>query len=118
MSYFITGTNLLTQYFNTSGAAANNVTPLNIQSRPVLIASVEITEVSGGTPLLTLVCYDSDNALTYYKRNALAMTAKQTVVFDEPFVLLKGWELRVTVSTGTCSVLVNYFSPNAAGARY
>lgn len=115
MSYFITGTNLLTDYFNTVGATANNVTPRNISNRPVTIASVEITEVSGGTPNLTIACYDPINLITYYKRNVVAMTAKQTVAYTEPFVLLKGWQLQVTISAGTASVLVNYFNPNAAG---
>jgi hypothetical protein len=117
MSYFITGTTLLTDYFNTVGATANDVTPRNINNRPVTIASIEVTEVSGGTPNLTIACYDPINAITYYKRNLGAMTARQTIVYDEPFVLIKGWELRVTVSAGTCSVIVNYFSPNATGVR-
>lgn len=115
MSYFITGTTLLTEYFNTVGAAANNVTPRNIGNRPVTIASVEVTEVSGGTPNLTIVCYDPINLISYYKRNLVAMTAKQNIAYTEPFVLLKGWQLQVTLSSGTASVLVNYFNPNAAG---
>ena len=113
MSYFITGSNLLTAYFNTAGTGVNDVTP-SVQGRAVVIASIEVTEVSGGTPNVTIAIYDPKTPATYYKRNALAVTAKSTTVYNEPFTLPNNWELRVTVSSGICSVLVNYFNPSAA----
>lgn len=114
MSYFITGSNLLTHYVTTSGTTPNNVTP-DVQKRAVVIASIEATETGGLTPNLTIDIYDPKTPATYYKRNQFAMTARQTVAYEEPFWLPNGWQLRVTTSTGVLSVLVNYFNPNATG---
>jgi hypothetical protein len=116
VSYFITGSNLQTHYVNTVGATVNDITP-PVQGRAVVIGSVEFTEVSGGTPNVTLAIYDPKTPATYYKRNAAAVTANATVAYNEPFVLPNNWRLRITVSAGSCSVLVTYFSPNAAGQR-
>ena len=105
MSYFITGSNLLTRYVNTSGTSPVDVTP-EVQGRACVIASVEVTDIGGGTGNLTIDIYDPDTPATYFKRNALA-----------PFWLPPNWRLRVTLSAGTASVLVNYFNPNATGQR-
>lgn len=115
MSYFITGSNLLTNYVNIAVATPVEVQP-SVNSRPVVIASIEVTEIGGATPNLTIDVYDPNGATaTYYKRNALAMTAKQTVAYTEPFWVPNGWKVRVTLSSSTASVLVNYFNPNATG---
>lgn len=114
MSYFITGSNLLTHYINTVGTTVVDVTP-PVQGRPTVIASIECTEISNGTPNLTIAIYDPKTPAVYYKRNALAVTAKSTTVYSEPFVLPNNWTLGVTTSAGIMSVLVNYFSPNATG---
>lgn len=116
MSYFITGSNLLTRYVNTAGASAVDVTP-EVQGRGVVIAAIEVTEVGGGTGNLTIDIFDPDTPATYYKRNAQAVTAKQNIPYTEPFWLPPNWKLRVTLSAGTASVLVNYFNPNATGQR-
>ena len=116
MSYFITGTNLLTHYVTTAGASPVDVTP-DTQNRAMVIASIEVTEVGGGTGNLTIAIYDPVTPATYFKRNIQAMTANQTVIYNEPFWLPNGWKLRVTLSAGSASVLVNYFNPNATGQR-
>ena len=116
MSYFVTG-NVFTHYVNVVSATPVDVTP-NVLGKAVLIASIEVTEISGGTPNMTIDIFDPNGATaTYYKRNALAMTVRQNVVYPEPFWLPNGWQLRVTTSAGTVSVLVNYFDPNAASRR-
>jgi len=116
MSYFITGSNLLTRYVNTSGTSPVDVTP-EVQGRACVIASVEVTDIGGGTGNLTIDIYDPDTPATYFKRNALAVTPKQSIPYVEPFWLPPNWRLRVTLSAGTASVLVNYFNPNATGQR-
>ena len=116
LSYFITGSNLITHYVTTTGTGANDVTP-EVQGRAVVIASIEATETGGLTPNLTIDIFDPKTPATYYKRNQFAMTARQTITYDEPFWLPQGWQLRVTASAGVLSVLVNYFNPNATGQR-
>lgn len=105
---------LLTHFHNTTGTGANDVTPPNTGKRPILISTIEVTEAGGLTPNLTIVVYDPRNAASYFKANQRPMLARESVDFKE-VALPQGWQLLVTVSTGTCTVLVNYFDPNASG---
>lgn len=114
----VLGSGFLTEPFNiTSVGGLTDITPTNIGKRPVVIASVTVTEVSNGTPNLTLIVYDPKGLVSYYRRNAKPMAAKETFVDAEPFVLNQGWTLQVQVSSGSASVFVNYLNPNAAGVQ-
>jgi hypothetical protein len=57
------------------------------------------TEIAGATPTLTVDILKPD-ATVVYLRNALAMSARQTFIFNEGVLLLPGWKLRVTPSAG------------------
>lgn len=116
MISLVTASNLLTHYVTTSGTAPVDVTP-DVQKRAFVVDSIIVTDIGGGTGNLTIDIYDPVTPATYYKRNALAVTAKQTIAYTEPFWVPNGWKLRVTMSAGTASVLVNYFNPNATGVR-
>lgn len=56
------------------------------------------TEIAGSTPTLSIDILKPDSTVVYL-RNAKAMTAKETVVFNEGILLLPGWKLRVTAGT-------------------
>jgi lipoprotein-anchoring transpeptidase ErfK/SrfK len=68
-------------------------------------------EYSGGTPNLTVEIYDVGNAVSYYLGSggftwkAKALTALQSVLFDDGIVIPTGHQLRVTVSAAN-NVLV------------
>jgi hypothetical protein len=55
------------------------------------------TEIAGSTPTLTISILKPDSTVVYL-RNALAMTARQTFIFNEGVLLLPQWKLRVTAS--------------------
>jgi hypothetical protein len=57
----------------------------------------QCTEIAGSTPNLTIDILKPDSSVVYL-RNAVAMTAKQQVSFNEGILLLPGWKLRVTAS--------------------
>lgn len=116
MSYFITGTRILTAKFNTIGTAPFDVTPPN-NDRPVCVASVLVTERSGGTPNVTIDVLDTKSATVFTRKYTAAVPALSRVEDLEPLYLQQTERLRVTVSAGSCSVFVNYFDPNAAGTR-
>lgn len=56
----------------------------------------QVTEIAGGVATLTIDLYDGTTA--YFLRNALAMTAKGTYLFEAGIWLNRGWFLRVTTS--------------------
>jgi len=93
----------------------NTAVAVYTATKRTVITSLVITENFGSTPNLTVDRYDTANTTAYYLRNAQAVTAKQTVVFDEPMVLKPGWSLRVTSSdaAGKFDVMVTYLMPDA-----
>lgn len=56
------------------------------------------TEITGGTPTLTIEVYDASTTTSYYLRNAKAVTAKETVFFEAGIVLNPNEFLRITAS--------------------
>lgn len=115
MSYFITGSGLMTEYTKLTD---NALTDLLRDSRgqTTTVAGITCTETVGGTPVLTIAVHDPDDLVSYYLRNA-AMTANETYMFCEPVVVPGNWKLRVSSSAvgGGIDVLLNYFNPDAAG---
>lgn len=113
MSNFLLGGALHTIDFKITGNTATAV--FTARSRTV-ITSLVITENNGSTPNLTVDRYDTANTTAYYLRNALAVTAKQTVIFDEPMVLQTGWSIRVTSSdaSGRFDGTMTYIFPDAS----
>lgn len=61
-----------------------------------LVDWFQCTEIAGGTPNLTIELYDGTTS--YYLQNAVAMTAKQSILKTHGIALHKGWYLRVTAS--------------------
>lgn len=107
--------------YNVNGVLASTPTKLTDAtattvldtSKRTTVLSIICTEWGGNTPNLTIDLYDGTT--TIYLRNALAMTAKQTFVFNDEFVLAQNQVLRVTSSdaSGEVDVLVNYLNPDA-----
>lgn len=81
----------------------------------ITILSIEATETQGGTPTLTLDV--TDGTTTWFKRNASAMVAKETVAYDSIFVLDNGETLRATSSdaSGDIDVFVTYSAFDLVG---
>lgn len=63
----------------------------------VAVPWFQCTEMTGGTPSLTIDILKPDGTVVYL-RNAKAMTAKEEVLKDAGILLLPGWQLRVTAS--------------------
>lgn len=111
MSFTLTGGSILTKPTKLSTTSA---TVLYLASKRTVILSVFAVEVAAATPALTLDVYDDANTVAYRLRNALAMTAKQTFIFNEPFALQSGWSLRATASAADqIECFVTYMSPDA-----
>lgn len=110
MSFTLTGGFILTKAtkLTTTGA-----TVLYEAKKRTVIVSIIATEMAAGTPALTLELFDGTTS--YYLRNAFAMTAKQTLIFNEPFALQAGWFLRATAGAANqVDCLVTYMNPDAA----
>ena len=103
-----------TKDFKITGNAA---TAVFTATKRTVIVGLTITENAGSTPTLTVDRYDTANTTAYYMRNAGAVTAKQTITFDDqlPLVLHPGWSLRVTSSdvAGKFDGFVTYVLPDA-----
>lgn len=112
MAYFITGSGLITEYGKLTGSTP---TQIILRDSAVTVASIICTETAGGTPNLSIEVYSPADAASYFLRNAVAMTAKQTVTYAEPFVVQNGDYLRLTSSAalGSVDYFVNYFNPDA-----
>ena len=109
MSFTLTGGSILTRATKLTTTAA---TDLYVASKRTVILSVVATEIAGSGPNLTLELFDGTTS--YYLRNALAMTAKQSLILNEPFALQSGWALRATAGTANqIDCLVTYMSPDA-----
>lgn len=61
-----------------------------------LVDWFQCTEITGGTPQLTIELYDG--ATSYYLQKAVAMTPNQAILKTHGIALHKGWYLRVTAS--------------------
>ena len=117
MSFNITGGGILSK-----ATKLTATTPTDILDAPgrTTVLSIICTEIAAATPALTLALFDGTT--TYYLRNALAMTARQTFIFNEPLVLNAGWKLRATAGAANqIDVLVNYLNADktsqGAGVR-
>ena len=108
MTFNITGGGILTDAVKLTTTSDTDV--LAATGRTTVL-SIICTEIAGSTPTLTLALFDGTT--TYYLRNALAMTAKQTFIFNEPLVLNANWKLRATAGAANqIDVLVNYLNPD------
>lgn len=111
MSFTLTGGSILTKptILTTTGAT---VLYGGSGTKRTVILSVVAVEVAAATPTLTLDLFDGTTA--YRLRNALAMTAKQTFIFNEPIVLPVNWSLRATADTpNQIECFVTFMSPDA-----
>lgn len=95
----------------------NTATAVFTATKRTMITGLTITENNGSTPNLTVERYDTANTTAYYMRRTSAVTAGQTVTFDEqmPMVLHTGWSLRVTSSdaAGRFDGFMTYTFPDA-----
>jgi len=111
MSFTLTGGSILTKATKLTTTSATVLYGGSGIKRTVIL-SVIATEIAGATPTLTLELFDGTTS--YYLRNALAMTAKQTLIFNEPLALQSGWSLRATAGTANqIDCFVTYMSPDA-----
>lgn len=114
MSVTIGATSILTSYVKLTNNTATDVLP--DVSQAVVVLSIACHEIGGNTPNLTIEVYDPKApATSYYRRNAVAMAARQIVETDLPFTVPNGWELRVTSShaSGLVDVWVSYVVADA-----
>ncbi len=97
----------------------NSATAIFTATGATWIRSITAAERSGATPTLSIEKYDPVNAVSYYMRFAVSMTAGSLVVYNEPFSLPLGWQIRMT--SGNASGLVDwsitYEAPAAAKLR-
>lgn len=101
--------------FQFPGGAANHIKQIITGTSPTVIilgqgvgqyniAWFRCNEYAGGTPNLTVEIYDG--AVSYYLGSggftwvAKALTAKQSVLFDDGYVIPNGSSLRITSSVG------------------
>lgn len=80
-----------------------------------VIRSIQLCENAGSTPNLTIDIYDTDNAVAYLKRRAIAVTAGTEILYTNEFVLPQGWSIRGTSSdaAGKFDYCVSYDDPDA-----
>lgn len=116
MSSTLIGQGLITEYGNLTSSSP---TQIMLRDGAVLINSIICTEIAGGTPSLTVEVYSPSTASSYFLRNQTPLTAKQTVIYDEQFVIQNGDYLRLTSSAalGQVSFFVTYFNPDSAHQR-
>jgi hypothetical protein len=80
-------------------------------TRQTPVVWFQVNEISGGTPNLTVAVYNADTTTSYFLGtggstwNAKAMTAKQSVTFNEGIMLEKNEFLRVTISASAADVV-------------
>lgn len=88
------------------------------RSRTIML-SITMVETAGATPNLTLGIYDPASTNYYFLRSAVAMTAGQAFIFNEPFELPSGWSIYSTSSAagGGVDAHVSYINPVAAAGR-
>lgn len=110
MTYNVTGGTILGADANLSDNAATTI--LGPAKSNTIVLSVVCTETGGATPDLTVAKTNGVRTIRY--RNAKAMTARETVLFETPIQLRVGWYLQVTSSnaSGEVDVDVTYLDPN------
>ena len=114
MTYNITGGTILGADANLTDNAATTV--FGPVKSNTIVLSVVCTETGGATPNLTVA--KTNGVRTIHYRNAKAMTARETVLFETPIQLRVGWYLQVTSSnaSGQVDVDVTYLDPNKLSA--
>jgi hypothetical protein len=111
MSFTLTGGSILTKPTKLTATTATVLYGGSGTKRTVIVSVIAV-EVAGATPTLTLDLFDGTTA--YRLRNALAMTARQTFIFNEPIVLPVNWSLRATASAADqIECFVTFMSPDA-----
>jgi hypothetical protein len=109
MSFTLTGGSILTK---PTKLTATTATVLYAAEKRTVILSIIAVEVAGATPALTLDLFDGTTA--YRLRNAFAMAAKETFIFNEPITLNSGWSLRATASAADqIECFATFMSPDA-----
>jgi hypothetical protein len=110
----------VTSIFQFPGGAANSIRQIITATTPTIItlgtgpqanqgqyniAWFRCSEYAGGTPTLTVEIYDGTTS--FYQGSggftwiAKALTAKQSVLFDDGYVVPNGSTLRITASVGS-----------------
>lgn len=94
--------------FQLVGGAADKIRQKLSTTNPTVVAGEALlqtavvwftcTEIAGATPNLSIEVYDAATGLSYYLRNAKAMTARETVLFEAGIVLNPNEFLRITSS--------------------
>jgi hypothetical protein len=106
----------VTSVFQFPGGAANSIKQIITGTTPTVIvlglnagqyniAWFRCNEYAGGVANLTVEIYDGTNSHFLgsggFTWNAKALTAKQSVLFDDGYVIPNGSSLRVTASIGS-----------------
>ena len=110
MTYNVSGGSILGADANLTDNTATTI--LGPVASNTIVLSVVCTETGGATPNLSI--FKTNGVRTIYYRNAKAMTARETVVFETPIFLRVGWSLKVTSSnaSGLVDVDLTYLDPN------
>lgn len=114
MTYNVSGGAILGNDANLTDDTATTV--LGPAKSNTVVLSIVCCETGGDTPNLTIA--KTNGTRTVHYRNAKAMTAKETVLYDTPIHLRAGWSLQVTSSnaSGEVDVDVTYLDPNKLSA--
>lgn len=108
----------MTSLFTFPGGASNPISQIITGTGPTVlnlgtanapggrnVALFRVSEILGGTPNLTVEIFDATNS--YYLGSsgvtykAKALTAFQSILFDDGYTLPTGWSIRITCSVGS-----------------
>lgn len=111
MAYTITGTALSTLPSKIAGTSPETVFTA---TKRTTILSIIAANTDNGVCQYTLALYDPDTTTSHYLYYTFSIAAHGREVFNEPFVIQSGWELRVTSNHANhLDVFVTYAEPDA-----
>lgn len=125
----------MTSAFAFQGSASNLLFKVLTTTSPTIIPPTDQTgqynlvwfrcnEYAGGTANLTVELYDVANTTSYYLGsggftwNAKALTAKQSVFFDDGYAIPNNWQLRVTASVANNVQITGLYVGKQAGTQW
>lgn len=95
--------------FQLAGGVADKIRQKLTATTPTVVAGsadnqtgvvwLACTEITGGTPNLSIEVYDASTSTSYYLRYQKAMTARETFIFEAGLLLNPNEFLRVTAGT-------------------
>lgn len=121
--------------FQFPGGAANLIAKVLTVATPVVIPPTDksgqynlawfrCNEYAGGVANLTVEIYDTVNLISHFLGsggftwNVKALTAKQSVLFDDGYVIPQGFQLRVTASIANNVMITGVYVGKQAATNW